>query len=143
MIVDLYSNLSSWYVQDSYLHGPSKVVCKCDPFLVFWMGPGDKAIYFSGTKSQRFFSAYKVYRSASHLMQMWKQLSWSFHENDSGKIVRSSMWKKIDPELGTPHYKGQKLVPNGVRYRGVPLYHSAASTKSLLSSHVLFSHTLG
>ena len=102
MIVDLYSNLSSWYVQDFYLHGPSKVVCKCDPFLVFWVGPGDQAIYSSGTKSQRFFSAYKVYRSALHLTQMWKQLSRSFHESDSGKIVWSSMWKKIEESASSP-----------------------------------------
>ena len=26
------------------------------------------------------------------------------------------------PELGTPRYKGQMLVPNGVRYGGAPLY---------------------
>ena len=26
------------------------------------------------------------------------------------------------PGLGIPRYKGQMLVPNGVRYRGVPLY---------------------
>ena len=101
MIVDLYSNLSSWYVQDSYLHGPSKVVCKCDPVPVFGVGPGDQAIYSSGTKSQRFFSAYKIYRSALHLMQ-WKQLSRSFHERDSRKIAWSSMWKKIKESASSP-----------------------------------------
>ena len=95
MIVDLYSKLGSWYLQDSYLHGPSKVVGKCDPFPRF-LGGAWRQGYSSGTKSQRFCFAYKVYRSALRLTQMWKQLSWSFHESDSGKIAWSSMWKKIE-----------------------------------------------
>ena len=50
--------------------------------------------------------------------------------------VCTYMYLHMYPELGTPHYKGQKLVPNGVRYRGVPLYHSAASTQ--VSRHLMY-----
>ena len=57
-------------------------------------------------------------------------------------MTYSSKVYTVEVELGTLCYKGQNIGPNGVHYRGVPLYTDWPSSSSIVTHRNLLTVTL-